>query len=360
MIEIESKMKLPIGIYKLHIDAKTREHSLLFVSERFKTPSKMYGEVNRNIDLFWNTFVKRVGSMGVLLSGSPGTGKTVFAEVLSNRALEHSMSVIMVVDLNPTVETINYIGMMENVVIMFDEFVKNFNPRLQEKMLTMLSSATNGKKLFIMTENGTERISPYILNRPGRVRYHLDYERISKEVLDEYCAEHNVSPTLYSEIIEKHKTAAKFSFDHLQTIVSEHELYPEDNLDVMLERLNLKVLTKEEPMGIIEIKDSKGEDVIVDRYDDILKSRMMNKNFTYVINIESNRPVFLTKNNFESIDENNVYTFKTDDYTIKLKVGYPKEFILSMSDKLREERKKKDEDNNSQPNPINLPPQFFK
>ena len=244
--------KLTPAVYQLKI-SKEGQHTLESNTLMFDTPPKVFGNTMKNVELFWKSFLKGMGSMGVMFTGSPGTGKTSMAELLSNMAIRHGMAVVMVVNIRPTVDTISFIGMLKNVVILFDEYGKVFNPSLQDKMLTMLSGADSGKKLFILTENDKYRISQFIRNRPGRVRYHLDFERVGMDVVDEYCSYMGVAKSMYDAIIAKYNTVVTFSFDHLQGIVTEHLDYPEDSFEVLLERLNLEILSKEEPLGVIGI-----------------------------------------------------------------------------------------------------------
>jgi len=261
-------------LYRLKVD-KDKMHYLQPDKVCFEVPGKNYGSMEKNVELFHKAYNKTIGNMGVLLTGSAGTGKTRLAELLCNRCLTTGLPVVIVSEIRPTIDTIAYIGMLRNVVILFDEFGKNFNQGLQAKMLTMLSSVTNGKKFFILTENDTNLISSFILNRPGRIRYHLDFERVEEIVIDEYCSDYNVPEKIVKDIKDLYIKSPIFSFDHLQALVSEWLFTPEDSIDTLLERLNLSMLTNDTRMLVKKVFDKKtGEE-----YDFTINDLPTKKNF---------------------------------------------------------------------------------
>lgn len=252
---LNNNINLPPRVYVLDMDRSTREYYLKEDIPYFITPAKLYGDMGKQAAYFWNAYRQSNKSLGVLFTGSPGSGKTEIANVISNIAIAEGMAVVLVVGIKADIPLINFLGNLVNVVIMFDEFGKVFSMDLQDKMLSMLSSANGFKKLFLITENNSLSVSEFIRNRPGRVRYHIDYNRLNRKVIDEYCADFNMIPSYYNDLIELYNKSITFSFDHMSAIVSEHLIDKTVPLSEILEILNLEILTKTVKMYISDIID---------------------------------------------------------------------------------------------------------
>lgn len=217
------------------------------VSDNFKLPNRIYGDNKKLAVRVWDNYVlnskagKSTGD-GILLTGSSGTGKTLIGKIISNIAIANKMPVIVVTDIAVTIDVISFIAKQKDVVVFFDEFSKNVDNKLQDTSLTMFSDDLDSRKLFILTENDSNTVSRFIRDRPGRIKYHLDFERVSDKVVLEYCEEFNVSEKMFKEIMNKHIKSIHFSFDHLQAIVDEHIKHPNDELDYLIEILNVGTL----------------------------------------------------------------------------------------------------------------------
>ena len=217
------------------------------VSDNFKLPNRIYGDNKKLAVRVWDNYVlnSKAGSStgdGILLTGSSGTGKTLIGKIISNIAIANNMPVIVVTDIAVTIDVINFIAKQKDVVVFFDEFSKNVDNKLQDTSLTMFSDDLDSRKLFILTENDSNTVSRFIRDRPGRIKYHLDFERVSDKVVLEYCEEFKVSNKMFKDIMSKHIKSIHFSFDHLQAIVDEHIKHPEDELDYLIEILNVGTL----------------------------------------------------------------------------------------------------------------------
>jgi len=245
-----------VGVYKVKDDGK-KNYYLELKENMFITPEKLYGDMEILALRFWKAFAISKGSMGIMLTGASGSGKTALSMVLSNIAITNNMFVVEVSEITATIELVRFLDSLNNAVILYDEFGKNFNINLQDKMLTMLSNVNYSKKLFIITENETRDISRYIRNRPGRVRYHIDFTRISKTVIDEVCKDYSVDRDFYDELIRVYNKSTVFSFDHLMALVTEHNNNPKDSFEYILGILNLDILTKQEMVSVLEVIDMK-------------------------------------------------------------------------------------------------------
>ena len=225
-----------------NIGNKDGEFFLEPVLTRYNVPTKIYGSFTTVRNRFWNSFRRARSSVGILLTGDAGSGKTMLSNLISNIGIDNGYMVVNVGEVTANIKLVRFLSELPNAIIIFDEFGKNFGIKLQEKMLTMFSSTENGKKLYIITENNKNMVSQYIRNRPGRVRFHLDFGKLSEDVFDEVCNFAAIDKDFQFELRERFISAGTFSFDHLQAIINEHKEHPNDGLDLLLEYLNLELL----------------------------------------------------------------------------------------------------------------------
>jgi hypothetical protein len=295
-------MQYPAGVYYLR--KQDNVHYIEPDIERFTLPKKLYGNVEQLALRFWNTFAVSEKSIGVILTGNSGSGKTEQAQVTANIAIDCGLPVIVVTDINADIDTVKYINGVTDAVILFDEFSKNFNMQLQEKMLTMLSGINRTKKLFFITENNKHTISSFIRSRPGRALYRIDYSRIEESIITEYCADYNVDPKFHNDLKNIYKKSIVFSFDHLQALVKEHLAHPNDSLEYLLTILNLDILTKDIMYIVKEIRNTDNEPVEFNPYS-FPKDRF-DKNGREYISLKDYTTISISGKDVISIDNDKV------------------------------------------------------
>jgi len=256
------------GVYKVEkkrINGKS-SYRLVRHSDYRGMPKKIYGKTEKRTFHFWNTFTKNDLSLGAMFTGNKGTSKSLMGDMLCNIGINNGMYAVLVTEVLADLELVKFLGGLHNAVIFFDEFGKNFNLNMQDKMLSMFSDRSLPKKFFIITENDMNLISRFILDRPGRVRYHIDFNRIARDVVDEFCADFEIVEDFHKELISKYDESVVFSFDQLEQIVLEHVMYPEMCFTELLEIMNLKGLTKPSILRVVRVvkkaKDSKDDKVL--------------------------------------------------------------------------------------------------
>ena len=158
----------------------------------------VYGDTNDNAEMVLDTFARKDSSTGVILSGTQGMGKTVFARVLVEKAQAKGIPTILVNHAYPNLpEFLSSID--QDIIVLFDEFDKNFiedsdssspDTSSQESLLSMFDGLSTSKKLFVVTCNNDYRLSKYIRNRPGRFHYHFAFTYVTDKVIDEFMLEH--------------------------------------------------------------------------------------------------------------------------------------------------------------------------
>jgi len=326
---------LESGIYRLKHHNKTGYY-LEYSKPNFDVVGKNYGNINKHVSIFWERYSATTNSMGVMLTGAAGSGKTRVAELLGNLALANNMAVVMVTDVKPSIELIPFIDGLYNTLLMFDEFSKNFDMKLQNKMLTMFSSVGRNKKLFVITENAKESISPFIRTRPGRVRYAVDYDRMEEDVITEYCADYHVGDKLINSIMELYQKAPRFTFDHLQAIVSEHMCSPEATMDDLLEILNLDGLVTPPMWFVVRAIRDEDDSVWTSNSSDraVVRSVLVSTHFRMWVDLTKNvvhdntadvprlppecKNITIRAKDLVNIEDDDTYIYNVDGFTIWL------------------------------------------
>lgn len=136
-------------------------------------PSKIY-ELNED-KIFkkrvLNSFNNHENSIGIMLAGTKGTGKTMLAKVI---AKESNLPIIIVDSQFPTNRLIGFFKQFSTpVCVIFDEIEKNFNTGRMLDFLDGVEKTT--KKLVLMTCNELDKVSEYLQDRCSRIRYVRKY-----------------------------------------------------------------------------------------------------------------------------------------------------------------------------------------
>ncbi len=195
------------------------EHPNIEVSE------KVYGVHDCKVKKVIRSFENFERSLGIILSGAKGIGKSVFAKMLCQKLVVKGYPIIIV--------DAAYHGIarfIENIdqecVILFDEFDKIFKSSrdddMQSKLLSLFDGTAGGKKMYIVTCNELSGLNNYILNRPGRFHYHFRFEYPMATDIREYL-EDKLDKQYYSEIDKVIEFAGRINlnYDCLRAIAYE-------------------------------------------------------------------------------------------------------------------------------------------
>jgi hypothetical protein len=167
---------------------------------------KIYGVHNEKVNKVINSFNNFNRSLGVILSGDKGIGKSLFAKLLANKAIENNIPLIVVDTFIPGIAS--YLESIDQeVMVLFDEFDKTFadvkaedgQASPQTNLLTLFDGISGGKKLFVITCNDMNKLSDYIINRPGRFHYHFRFEYPNMQEVREYLTD-KLDKKYYGEI----------------------------------------------------------------------------------------------------------------------------------------------------------------
>ena len=217
---MQTHNSLPPDIYFIRYSLE-KGYYLLKRSDIDTNESKIYGVHHQKCDKILSAFELFNRNLGVILSGDKGIGKSLFARLLSSKAIKKGMPVLIVdhctSGLGDFIESID-----QECVVLFDEFDKTFNDDSQNELLSLLDGLTAGKKLFLVTCNSLSKLSEFMVNRPGRFHYHLRFEYPGAMEVREYL-EDKLPQQYHNEIKEVviFSRKVKLNYDCLRAIAFE-------------------------------------------------------------------------------------------------------------------------------------------
>lgn len=211
---------LEVGTYV--VNATPQGEFYLAKVDSFTRPKKLYGTVEKRALRVLASFDDRPNSTGILLSGEQGSGKTMLARELSIMAAEKGISTIIVSTPYCGAAFNQFIQLIDvPALVLIDEFEKMYDGDDQEKMLTLLDGLFPSKKLFVLTCNKVWRIDEHLINRPGRIFYHLKYVGIETAFVMEYCEDVLKDKSQIDHVVHISKHFSTFNFDMLKALVEE-------------------------------------------------------------------------------------------------------------------------------------------
>lgn len=247
---------LPPGSYLLKIDMFG---FFLEKSSDYVVNHKIYGETPVLCKRILDTFKHRNRSTGVLLSGLKGSGKTLLTKMLSEEAQKIGFPTIIIVepfggpDFNILIQSIS-----QTCILIFDEFEKVYNnEEKQNQILSLLDGLFDSNKLFLFTVNEINKVNNYMLNRPGRIFYHMKFTSLSKQFIEEYCNDNLNNKDHIDGVLRIEDMITNFNFDLLKALIEEMNRYDE-TASAATKYLNIDVGTKYDFFKIILFKDKTG------------------------------------------------------------------------------------------------------
>lgn len=221
--EVETYDLLPVQTYVAMYN--DRDGFYLTEHPNIEVQEKVYGVHDCKVRKVISSFECFERSLGIILSGDKGIGKSIFAKLLCQQAVGKGYPVIIVDEAYKGIA--RFIESIEQeCVVLFDEFDKTFKSNKEDdeqvKLLSLFDGTAGGKKMYIVTCNELYGLNNYIVNRPGRFHYHFRFEYPNAKAIREYL-EDKLEKKYYGEIDNVIEFAGRINlnYDCLRAIAFE-------------------------------------------------------------------------------------------------------------------------------------------
>lgn len=228
-------------VYVPSVDYYTGELKLT-IGNSLTLPEKLYTTKSdrKFVDKILKSYNDTDKTLGVLLGGTKGTGKTVMAKQIA----EESGLPILTLDNNFQPSHLNKLfAKLENIpmCILFDEFDKLGDRYDSDQLLRVIDGASScGKNLIVFTCNDVDDVNEYLLDRCSRVRYFREFSEMSasmiSEILEDRLTDKTEVKVLTDFILENFNLV---SFDNVAAFADEVNSYPNDTYEELFKDMNI-------------------------------------------------------------------------------------------------------------------------
>ncbi len=236
------------GNYLLKYDDQRRCYYLQ-KKEAFKLPSKIYGDYSI-IDRWSRSFkVNSLKNMGILLSGTKGTGKTQIAQQF---CIKENRPVIMINQAFGGTDFIDFLTdpVFSGSIIMVDEFEKIYGNQnteddyqavksVQKDFLSLMDGNFATQLIFILTVNDVGGVDTHLINRLSRIKYNMTFTGLTAQVVEEIIEDLLQNKAYKEEIYEVFTKVGLCTMDLLIPLINEVNLFKESPKECA-KYLNLK------------------------------------------------------------------------------------------------------------------------
>lgn len=226
--EVESISK---GIYKV-VPSEKGVH-VHRDRDQFKLPEKILGTTHSDVArLIGNELLLgEEEPVGALLTGLKGMGKTDTLYYIANECINKSDYAVFIIEQYVPVVLLRILieACKGKCVILIDEYGKKFSSPNEdgadesqeaESLLELLNDRSIGRTLFLLADNGTAKISSYMLNRPQRIKFHISYGSLPSDVIAEMTA--GIDDMRYLNYLDQYVRMNKsaISYDVYRTVIN--------------------------------------------------------------------------------------------------------------------------------------------
>lgn len=285
---------------------------------------KIYGVHEAKANKVLDRFGKSCKNLGVILSGDKGIGKSLFARLLSQKAIQNGIPVILVDNYIPGID--DFLNSIKNeVLVLLDEFDKTFaktrDEDPQSKMLSLFDGTSAGKKLFVITCNNYRDLNEYLINRPGRFHFHFRFEYPTADEVKDYLKD-KLDEEYYSEInkVASFSRKVKLNYDCLSAIAL--ELNEGESFEEAIKDLNIVNVSENRNKYRISLFTKEG---VVLNTDGIILDMFNGENNSIWVEDPSGNGVFISfKGNSAVFDsKTNVFILSNE----KFKIRYDEDYV---------------------------------
>lgn len=212
--------ELPPYVYQLNMTPKGQFY-LSHVMDEFEMPKRVYGSDKTFVDRVVKSYEELGANQGVLLSGHKGGGKTLTARMIGNKAKRP----VILVTTEFEGDMAGFLGSLkQEVVIFIDEYDKIFEE--SDRLLSLLDGIYNSpfKKLFLLTKNDG-RVSRFMIDRPGRIRYLKEYGNLDVATIREIVEDLLENKEHLDALVQKLGLVEIITVDIVKSIITEMNLH---------------------------------------------------------------------------------------------------------------------------------------
>lgn len=217
---------LPARVYYVRYDESTHQLYLMPGAGVSRPEGRVYGHANERVDKITDRWRRTDRALGVMSIGPRGMGKTLIKTIVANRFLYDEHLPVYIIDQNLP-GLVDFVRTLPAGLVDLDEFDKVFlmdgHRDDQSQWLSLLDgSARTPHHLVYIAANDALAVSPYLRNRPGRVRLWFTYDYLTKAEVGEYLS--SEAPWLSQaarEEIQDFALRVPVNYDHLAAIVDE-------------------------------------------------------------------------------------------------------------------------------------------
>lgn len=223
--------------YYLKYD-KYEDKSFLLRDGELTLPKKIYGGTGLE-ERILKSFNSSNKSVGVLLEGLKGSGKTLFSKVLAKKS---GLPIIIVDEEYPVQRAVEFFAKIKQpICLLFDELEKNTYFWRTDKLLKLLDGVQPGpKKLTIMTCNNIDNLDDNLKDRCSRIRYYIHYDGLSlssiQEIVNDVIENESNKIGLADKIFNSVKTK---SYDNIISICKEINIFPDMLFEDIMSIMNI-------------------------------------------------------------------------------------------------------------------------
>lgn len=231
-------------VYEAKFDSY-EDRVYLEIKNSFCLPTQLYK--TKKDDNFLYKVIKSFNNaeektIGVLLTGYKGSGKTVMSKLIAKEA---NLPIIIInsnfglANISKLIKCVN----KSNVCFLIDELDKfsQYQRNDQSYLLNVLDGLdTTTKHMFIITANDSSVLTDYIKDRCSRIRYSKQYEKIENDMIKEIVNNRLKNKDRIEEVIDFIvKNIKASSIDNIISFVDEINNFPQFNINELFDDMNL-------------------------------------------------------------------------------------------------------------------------
>lgn len=222
---VQTYDELPVGTYRVQFSPMSGYSLLRADDDMIVGEDKIYGSHVERLNRIARTYNTVERSLGVLMSGDKGMGKSLMIRLLSRKfAAEQGIPTIIVEKSTPGLA--EFLDTISESVVVFDEFEKKFtkegDENSQEQFLGLFDGMSAHKRMYIVTVNEVFKLNDFLLNRPGRFHYHIRFDYPTADEVREYMRDKlPAASDKQIEDVVMFALRVKINYDHLRAIAFE-------------------------------------------------------------------------------------------------------------------------------------------